>query len=49
MVKGDRALRVFEEDENVEKLIQRLEYLAVNGLEPEKEFNRETDNRENKR
>jgi hypothetical protein len=32
-IKGDKAMRVFEKDENVEKLIQRLEDMAVNGAE----------------
>ncbi len=36
MMKGDKAFRIFEKDENIERLIQRLENLAVNGLpEPE--------------
>ena len=30
-MKGEKALRIFEKDENVEKLIQRLEALAING------------------
>jgi len=29
MIKGDKAMRIFEEDENVEKLIKRLEQLAA--------------------
>ena len=35
MMKGDKTMRVFEKDENVEKLIQRLEDMAVNGVENE--------------
>lgn len=37
MLKGEKAFRVFEEQQNVEKLIQRLEDLALNGLENEEE------------
>ncbi len=35
MMKGEKAFKVFEEDANVEKLIQRLEDLATNGLDEE--------------
>ena len=43
MLKGEKALRVFEETQNVEKLIQRLEDLAINGLnEKEEETKGET-------
>ena len=34
-MKGEKAFRVFQEHENVEKLLQRLEDLAVNGLDEE--------------
>ena len=37
MLKGEKVFKVFEEQENVEKLVQRLEDLAANGLENEKE------------
>jgi len=37
MLKGEKVFKVFEEQENVEKLIQRLEDLALNGLENEEE------------
>jgi len=46
MMKGDKAMRVFERDENVEKLIQRLEDMAVNGIEDEKETKEEPSNKE---
>ena len=46
MMKGDKAMRVFEKDENVEKLIQRLEDMAVNGVENEKETKEEPSNKE---
>lgn len=36
MMKGEKALRIFEKDTNVEKLVQRLEELAVKG--PEKQI-----------
>ena len=48
MVKGDKAMRVFEEQENVERLIQRLEDLAVNGLDTEQEIKKEPEYQENK-
>ncbi len=47
MMKGDKTLRIFEREENVEKLIQRLEDLAVTGLESEKELKNELECREN--
>ncbi len=37
MLKGEKVFKVFEDQQNVEKLIQRLEDLAANGLENEKE------------
>jgi hypothetical protein len=46
MMKGDKAMRIFESDEKVEKLIQRLEDLAVNGLPNEIEEKEETSNKE---
>ena len=46
MMKGDKAMRVFERDENVEKLIQRLEDMAVNGVDNEKETKEEPSNKE---
>lgn len=46
MMKGDKAMRVLERDENVEKLIQRLEDMAVNGIEDEKETKEEPSNKE---
>lgn len=46
MMKGDKAMRIFEKDENVEKLIQRLEDMAVNGVENEKETKEEPSNKE---
>ena len=46
--KGDKAMRVFEEHETVERLIQRLEDLAVNGLESEQEIKQEPEYQENK-
>ena len=49
MVKGDKAMRVFEEHENVERLIQRLEDLAVNGLESKQEIKQELEYKENKK
>ena len=48
MVKGDKAMRVFEDHENVERLIQRLEDIAVNGLESEQEIKQEPDYQEKK-
>ena len=36
IVKGDQFFRTFQEHENVEKLIQRLEALAAHGIEPKK-------------
>ena len=48
MVKGDKAMRVFEDTQNVERLIQRLEDLAVNGLDPEQEIKQEPEYQENK-
>lgn len=36
IVKGDKFFRTFQEHENVEKLIQRLEELAAHGIEPKK-------------
>jgi len=47
MMKGDKTLRIFEREENVEKLIQRLEDLAVTGLESEKALKHELEYREN--
>ena len=34
IVKGDKFFRTFQEHENVEKLIQRLEDIAAHGIEP---------------
>jgi hypothetical protein len=45
MMKGDKAMRILEKDENVEKLIQRLEDMAVNGVENEKETKEESSNK----
>ena len=47
-VKGDKAMRVFEDTRNVERLIQRLEDLAVNGLDSEQEIKQEPEYQENK-
>jgi hypothetical protein len=44
--KGEKAFRVFQEHENVEKLIQRLEYLATNGLEGEHKVKDESTSQE---
>ena len=48
MMKGDKAMRVFEDTQNVERLIQRLEDLAVNGLDSEQEIKQEPESLENK-
>ena len=48
MVKGDKAMRIFEDTQNVERLIQRLEDLAVNGLDPEQEIKKESEYQEDK-
>jgi len=42
MLKGDKAMLIFEDEENVEKLIRKLEYLAVNGFEAETEIEAES-------
>ena len=42
IVKGDKFFRTFQEHENVEKLIQRLEDMAAHGIEP-KEKKEETE------
>jgi hypothetical protein len=34
IVKGDKFFRIFQEHENVEKLIQRLEDIAAHGIKP---------------
>ncbi len=34
IVKGDKFFRIYQEHENVEKLIQRLEDIAAHGIEP---------------
>ncbi len=46
MMKGDKTMRVFEKDGNVEKLIQRLENMAVNGVENENIVKEEPSNSE---
>ena len=48
MVKGDKAMRIFEDTQNVERLIKRLEDLAVNGLESEQEIKQEPEYQEDK-
>jgi hypothetical protein len=48
MVKGDKALKVFEDNQNIERLIQRLEDLAVNGLDAKQEIKQESEYQENK-
>lgn len=48
MIEGDKATRVFEKDKNVEKLIVRLEELAVNGLDTEQEKKSEPEHQINK-
>ena len=45
VVKGDKFFRTFQEHENVEKLIQRLEDMAAHGIEP-KENKTETEEQE---
>ena len=42
IVKGDKFFRIFQEHENVEKLIQRLEDIAAHGIKP-KEKKTETE------
>lgn len=42
IVKGDKAFQTFQEHENVEKLIQRLEDIAAHGIKP-KEKKTETE------
>ena len=34
IIKGDKAFQTFQEHENVEKLIQRLEDIAAHGIKP---------------
>ncbi|MBD3207769.1 hypothetical protein GF319_15675 [Candidatus Bathyarchaeota archaeon] len=34
MVKGDKFFRIFQEKENVDKLIDRLEEISIKGIEP---------------
>jgi len=34
IIKGDKFFRIFQEHENVEKLIQRLEDIAAHGIKP---------------
>ena len=34
IIKGDKAFQTFQEHENVEKLIQRLEDMAAHGIKP---------------
>jgi hypothetical protein len=47
VVKGDKFFRTFQEHENTEKLIQRLEELAAHGIEPkEKTIKEEREERE---
>jgi hypothetical protein len=36
IVKGDKFFRIYQEHENVEKLIQRLENIAAHGIKPQK-------------
>ncbi len=45
IVKGDQFFRTFQEHENVEKLIQRLEDIAAHGIEPKE---KKTDTKEKK-
>ena len=44
VVKGDKLFRTFQEHENVEKLIQRLEEIAAHGIKPKE---RKTETEEN--
>lgn len=44
IVKGDKFFQIFQEHENVEKLIQRLEDMAAHGIKP-KEKKTETEER----
>ena len=48
MVKGDKAMRIFEDTQNVERLIKRLEDLAVNGLDAKQEIKQEPEYQEDK-
>jgi hypothetical protein len=34
MIKGDKFFRIFQEKENVDRLIDRLEEISIKGLEP---------------
>jgi len=34
MVKGDRLFKVFQEERNVERLIQKLEHITAHGIKP---------------
>jgi hypothetical protein len=45
IVKGDHFFQTFQEHENVEKLIQRLEDIAAHGIEPKE---KKTDTKEKK-
>jgi hypothetical protein len=38
IVKGDKFFRIYQEHENVEKLIQRLENIAAHGIKPKKKM-----------
>ena len=43
MVKGDKFLRIFQERENVDRLIDRLEEISIKGLDDKKDDQKQKD------
>jgi hypothetical protein len=48
MVKGDRLFKVFQEERNVERLIQKLEYITAHGITPTEKKEEKTEKKEKK-
>ena len=43
MIKGDKFLRIFQERENVDRLIDRLEEISIKGLDDKKDDQKQKD------
>jgi hypothetical protein len=47
MIKGDKFFRIFQEKENVDRLLDRLEEISIKGIENKKDNQKQEENQKN--
>jgi hypothetical protein len=47
MIKGDKFFRIFQERENVDRLLDRLEEISIKGIEGKKDTQKEKGKQKN--